>query len=77
MKGSHKFWSIIAIVIIFFANYLTFFTDFIPEPGHRRFHHVLILMLVCLSHIACAFGILSLFFVGILPKINKYLDEKF
>jgi len=78
MKGSHKFWSMIAVIILIFLNYLTWFTDYIPRGNIRLTgFQFWTFVATCLVDITFIFLFGIVFCTQVLPKFNNWLDEKF
>ena len=77
IKGSTKMWTIILLVIFMFLNYITWFSNFIPDAPNREWYHMVTLMITVISYVPIAVFGVSGFIVYILPNINKWADEKF
>lgn len=72
MKGSHKFWSIIVIVISIYLHYLTWCV-YTNMDGGWIFLRIAVLIIDFLV----IFAIIGIFIEFYLPTFNNWLDEKF
>jgi hypothetical protein len=70
MKGSTKFWLLMFAVLVAFGNYNLIEHDFAKPSGP-------FVILTFLVDILLAIGLFLYIILELLPKFNKWLDEKF